>query len=312
MTSKIKIPIITGPTACGKTALSLELAKMYRIELISADAYQVYQHMDIGTAKPDASELSVVKHHLIDFLDPSVTYSAGDFFGHTQKLIAEILERGNLPIIIGGTGLYIDTLIKGIFNGPSRDDVLRGLLDKVIERKGVSWLYSYLKQIDPVYAEKISENDRQRIIRAIEVYKKIGMSFSEAHKQLMILPDYEYEVFILNRDRADLYSDINLRVVKMFEAGWLDEVSNLMKLGYSVDNPSFKAIGYREIAALIKDNGDNELLVSLIQKKTRNFAKRQLTWFRHMENVTTIQLDQSEKQILLTKFHNNYEAYRRK
>lgn len=305
----IQIPIITGPTACGKTSLSLALSQKFKIELISADAYQVYRKMNIGTAKPDSVELATVPHHLIDFLDPQKTYSAGDFFEQAESLISNILSRNHLPVIIGGTAMYVDMLVKGIFKGPSRDDLFRDKLELIIKRKGLKWLYRYLYAIDPVYAQKISENDQQRIIRAIEVYKKAGMPFSEAHQKLMVKPQYRYELFILEKERSVLYEDINQRVVSMFNNGWVEEVKVLMSQGIDMTSPSFKAIGYREIADYVSNTGDLDRLIQLIQKKTRNFAKRQLTWFRHMENARMISYVEDGYDEVIRIFEKKYNAY---
>jgi tRNA dimethylallyltransferase len=305
----MKIPIITGPTASGKTALAFKLSETYNIEFISADAYQVYKYMNIGTAKPTNEELSKVKHHLIDFLEPDNTYSAGDFFVNAQNIINQILDRGNLPLIIGGTGLYIETLSKGIFNGPSRDEKYRDILKSVIDKKGLNFLYEYLKKYDLEYADKISSNDSHRIIRAIEVYKKTGLTFSQAQKKLHTNPDFDYQIFVLTKPREVLYEDINARVLKMFEQGWIEEVKRLLKLGYSSNLPSFKAIGYREIVDYIIDKQDLEQTIKVIQKKTRNFAKRQLTWFRHMNDSVNINLEQNEEVAIFNYFKENYQFY---
>jgi tRNA dimethylallyltransferase len=305
----MKIPIITGPTASGKTALAFKLSETYNIEFISADAYQVYKYMNIGTAKPSINELNKVKHHLIDFLEPDNTYSAGDFVGQAETAITDILNRNNLPVIVGGTGLYVESLIKGIFNGPKRNENLRGNLKKIYNKKGLNFLYEYLEKIDFEYADKISNRDYQRIIRAIEVYKLTGLPFSKAQKQLHKHPKFEYELFVLNKDRNKLYKDIDMRVNNMFETGWIKEVEELLNKGFLPDFPSFKAIGYREIIDLINNKINKDECISVIQKKTRNFAKRQLTWFRHMDYAININLDSVTKEIIFTYFKENYQFY---
>ncbi len=306
----IKIPVITGPTASGKSSIAMELAETYNIELISADAYQIYKYMDIGTATPSNDDLKKVKHHLINELYPDEKYSAGIFFEKTQNLIKYILSRNKLPVIVGGTGMYIETLVKGIFDGPGADYLFRKKMKKVIEKKGIEFLFDYLKKIDFEYANKISKNDTQKIIRAIEVYKLSGMNLSESHKNLMKNPLFEYEIYVINKERQLLYNDINKRTLIMFEKGWINEVENLLKKGYSTNLSSFKAIGYKEIANYLLNNVNLDSTIKIIQKKTRNFAKRQLTWFRHMNNINLINIDKNEKKCIVNAFKSNYYQFK--
>ncbi|AEI14694.1 tRNA dimethylallyltransferase [Flexistipes sinusarabici DSM 4947] len=283
-----RIPIITGVTATGKTAFVSKLGERIPVEVINADAFQVYKYMDIGTAKPTKKELSEVKHHLIDILYPDEHYSAGIFFQKAQQLIAEIINRGKIPVIIGGTGLYVETLINGIFNGPGKNTELREDYQTEIKKSGISSLYKRLKKIDPDYAARISANDKNKIIRALEVYDLSGLNFTRSHELFHQPPKFKYDVFVFTTERNVLYERINNRVDKMFERGWVDEVQKLLDLGYSTDMQSFCAIGYRETARYLNGEITFDELLKTIKKRTRNFAKRQLTWFRHMRDLKYI------------------------
>ncbi|TYB33490.1 MAG: tRNA (adenosine(37)-N6)-dimethylallyltransferase MiaA [Flexistipes sinusarabici] len=284
------IPIITGVTATGKTAFVNKLSERVPVEVINADAFQVYKYMDIGTAKPSKKELSEVKHHLIDILYPDEHYSAGIFFQKAQQLIADILNREKIPVIIGGTGLYVETLTNGIFNGPAKDIKLREKYRKEIKKNGANNLYKRLEEIDPEYALRISANDKNRIIRALEVYDISGLNFTRSHELFHQPPKFKYDVFVFTTERSVLYERINARVEKMFERGWTGEVKKLLEKGYTTDMQSFSAIGYREAARYLDGEMSFEDLLKTIKKRTRNFAKRQLTWFRHMRDLKYIDI----------------------
>jgi tRNA dimethylallyltransferase len=284
----MKIPVITGPTAAGKTAIVLGFAEKYDIEIISADAYQVYKYMNIGTAKPDEEELAKVPHHMINVLTPDMTYSAGVFFEEAEKIIKDILARGKIPFVAGGTGMYVETLQKGIFAGPERDEKLRAEIVSMGDEKGYDYLYNLLCEQDPTFAAKIKSADKTRILRGLEINKLCGMNVEEAQKKYHQNPQFEYDIFVLNEDRQVIYDKINRRVDIMFEMGWVDEVRNLLDMGYDESMDSFKAIGYREITRSVKEGTDPLLNSDKIKKNTRNFAKRQLTWFRHMDGISYI------------------------
>ncbi|QAR32887.1 tRNA (adenosine(37)-N6)-dimethylallyltransferase MiaA [Geovibrio thiophilus] len=302
------VPIITGATGTGKTALAIELALRHNAEIISADAYQVYRGMDIGTAKPSKEELAVVRHHLIDVLDPDQTYSAGDFFEHAEKIAADIISRGKLPIIAGGTGLYAETLIKGIFNAPERDDNFRTALEEDGGKHGFALLHERLKSIDPEFAASIPPSDKARIIRGLEINRLCKMNVREAQKAFHVNPKHKYSVFLITDERERMYARINERVVRMYEAGWTGEVEDLLLKGYNENMQSFKAIGYRETAALVKGEADFESVVSAVQQKTRNFAKRQVTWFGHMDGLTELRAGDEENASRLSAFIRDYWA----
>lgn len=288
----MKIPIITGYTATGKTELSLRLAEKLDIEIISADAFQVYKFMDIGTGKPSKDELLKVKHHLIDFLYPDEIYSAGIFFEKAESTIEEIIKKNKIPLIVGGTGLYVEVLTKGLFKSPEINIEFRNQLLKDIERKGTEYFYNILMEKDPEYAPRITKGDRNKIVRAFEIMESTGTTVTEAHKIYHRHPKYSYEIFIIDKTRERLYDDINKRVVKMFEMGWIDEVKSLLDKGYSPVNHSFKAIGYSEIVSFLNGKiASKDKLIQQIQTKTRQFAKRQITWFKHMEGINKLSED---------------------
>lgn len=282
----MRIPVIAGPTASGKSGMAFNAALVSgNAEIISADAFQVYKFLDIGTAKPLPEERALVQHHLIDILNPNECYSAGMFAYEAEKIIEDILSRGKIPIVAGGTGLYIQSLTDGIFDCPAIDKKYRECL---LERKlaeGLGALYNELQEIDREYAAKISFNDPVRIIRALEVYYSLGITFTEAHKKYRKKPRYEYTIVIPETDRKILYDTINARTVNMWRSGWKDEVERLLNMGYSKEVPSFRAIGYGIIADCLDGKIDDERAVERISKETRNFAKRQLTWFRKREGV---------------------------
>lgn len=287
----MKIPIITGYTASGKTALSLSIANFLDIEIISADAFQVYRGMDIGTGKPDSVDLSRVKHHLIDILNPDEQYSAGDFFQMAEGLVDKIIKKDKIPLIVGGTGLYVETLVNGIFSGPQKNNEFRIEIEKEVKEKGIQYFYRLLLEKDPIYANKISCNDVNKIIRAFEIMYYTKMTVTDAHQTLHRAPKHKYILYLIDKDKEKLYKSINQRVEKMFESGWIDEVKYLLISGYNETMSSFKAIGYREIANFIKNGGNLNETISDIQKKTRNFAKRQITWFKHMKDLNKLTLE---------------------
>ena len=280
------IPIITGPTSSGKSGTAYNAAlKTGMVEIISADAFQVYTGLDIGTAKVSKQEMQQVKHHLINIMQPDKCYSAGMFMQQAEELIDDILKRGKVPIIAGGTGLYIKSLTDGIFDCPEIESRVREELQKKAEKDGLSVLYHNLIQVDKEYASKISSNDPARIIRALEIYYGLGISLTEAHKKYSREPKYKYTCAVLWQDRKALYERINERTVQMWQKGWKQEVQNLLNAGYTVECPSFRAIGYKLIADYIINGGSEEYVINQIAKETRHFAKRQFTWFKNKENI---------------------------
>lgn len=304
----MKIPIITGPTATGKSDFALEISNYLDVEIINADAFQVYKFMNIGTAKLGEDQLKRCKHHLIDIITPDIQYNVGEFFSHCEKLIGEIISKGRLPVIVGGTGLYVESLVKGLCQVSGRDENIFKKLYLECENLGLNVMYDRLSVIDSDYAKKISKNDKKRILRALEAYYVLGIPFSQMHKKYHKKLEYDFDVYVFNIDRNLLYEKINRRVDRMIEIGWIDEVRHLLELGYDENSPGFKAIGYRELAKLLKYGGDLEMTVLEIKKKTRNFAKRQLTWFRHMKNVKFLNFSNVDKKAFLNEFLNTYSS----
>lgn len=278
--------IIGGPTASGKSGAAVRLAeRLGNAEIISADAFQVYRGLDIGTAKAPPAEREKIPHHLIDILDPEEIYTAGLFARHTEKLVEDIRNRGNIPVIVGGTGLYIKSVTDGIFDCPEIEPGVRELLHGRMKSEGLSLLYGELKNLDPEYASRISPNDPVRIVRALEVCTGLGVPFTEAHRIYRKAPAHKYSVMVLSPDRGVLYGDINRRTEAMWHSGWPEETAALLEKGVPEDCPAFRAIGYGEAVSYVKNGGDQFEVIKEIAKQTRHFAKRQFTWFRGMRGV---------------------------
>jgi tRNA dimethylallyltransferase len=279
------ITLLFGATASGKTELSIKLAKDLNAEIISADSMQVYRYMDIGTAKPSKEERKIVPHHLIDIVDPDEEWTVSSFINCADKLIKDIKGRGKTPLIVGGTGLYLNAFINGYsFPIAAKDESIR----KKLSEKNLEELYSYLKKVDPRSAEKISSNDRKRMSRALEVYEQTGRPVSELQKRNK---RKDLKLICLNMDRDQLYKRINQRVDDMIKKGLADEVKDLLKKGYSKDLTSMQALGYKEMVGWLDGKMGFEETVALIKQKTRNFARRQLTWFRRFEGVERMKAD---------------------
>ncbi|APR00253.1 tRNA dimethylallyltransferase [Clostridium botulinum] len=280
----IDLLIIAGPTAVGKTDISIKLAEKLNGEIISADSMQIYKYMDIGSAKITKDEMKGIPHHLIDVVEPHEEFNVSSFKTLAEKSIKDIWSRGKLPIIAGGTGLYINSLIYNYdFTDADRDGKYREYLTKLSEDKGKEYVHSLLKDIDEKSYEKLYPNDLKRVVRALEVYKITGKSISEYtkenEKKLYDIP-YNVNYFVLNMNREVLYERINKRVDIMMGKGLIEEVKKLESMGYTPDMQSMKGIGYKEVLFYL--NGDISLdeAIYLIKKGSRNYAKRQLTWFR--------------------------------
>jgi tRNA dimethylallyltransferase len=282
-----KVIILLGPTGVGKTGVSILLAKELDTEIIGADAMQIYRHMDIGTAKPTPQERAEIKHHMIDIVDPWSSFSAGKYIATVTPIIERLRKKGKIPIIVGGTGLYIKAMTRGIFSGPSADWTLREKLLSMEEGEEGS-LYTYLKKLDPAAANKISQNDTRRTIRALEVYLKSNTSISEMQRELTRPLPYEFIKIGLTRDRKELYGLIENRVAMMIESGLIEEVKNILTM--DPDKTSMQAIGYKEIALYLKNEISLDEAIALIKRGTRRYAKRQFTWFRKEEDIHWIDL----------------------
>lgn len=286
-----KFIILSGPTAVGKTNISIKLAQKLKGEIISCDSMQIYKRMDIGSAKIKPDEMEGVPHHLIDFLEPTEPFTAASFKEKASKLIREINERGKLPIITGGTGLYIDSLINDYsFTSVFKDETYRNYLYKQAEEKGNEYIHSQLKEKDPVSFKNIHPNNIKRVIRALEVYKVSGKPFNyyingKQDKK------YEFLYFVLTMDRIKLYDRINKRVDAMIDEGLLDEVKSLKETGLTADMQSMKGIGYKELLYFLEGKFTLDEAIDKIKQGSRNYAKRQLTWFRRNDDVIWIDKD---------------------
>jgi tRNA dimethylallyltransferase len=292
---KPKVIVICGPTASGKTALSIELAKKINGEIISADSMQIYKDMDIGTAKPDKEEMQGIQHYLLDCVSPDTRYSVAEYKIDATKAIEEILQKGKTPIIVGGTGLYVDTLIYGIeYNDIQIDEQYRNELEKIAEEQGVEVLYKMATQIDEQAMKKISINDKKRIMRVLEIYKATGKTKTEQeYESRKKGVKYDYKVFALNMDREVLYNRINLRVDLMIENGLIEEVRNL-KEKYNKFPTAMQGLGYKEVVEYLENKTTKDEMIEKIKMETRRYAKRQLTWFR--KNKETIWLDATKER----------------
>ena len=278
---KNKLVIITGPTAIGKSKISVELSKRFNGEVISADSMQVYKGMDIGTGKIKPCEMQGVIHHLLDIADPDEYFTVFDFISKAKERIDKINEMNKIPFLVGGTGLYINGLINGHnFAGASKDDRIRAKLEKEAEEKGKEYLFELLKTVDPVSADKISPNDLKRVIRALEIYEVTGRPKS-SNITTDIESIYDYLMFVIvPTDRNNLYNEIDKRVDEMIGGGLVDEVKKL--ISYQKYN-SMQAIGYKEIISYLNGEITLEAAVELIKMNSRRYAKRQLTYFKHMK-----------------------------
>lgn len=285
MENKTKVIIIGGPTATGKTGLSIKLAKAANGEIISADSVQIYKRLDIGSAKPTKAEMDGVPHHMIDILEPSESFSVFDFVTRAKACIEDISSRGKLPIVVGGTGLYISSLCDNVsFTESETDHTLREELIKKAENIGAEALHKELYNIDPDSAEKIHPNNIKRVIRALEIYYQSGITMTEQNAQSKTIPSpYDYKMFALTSDRELIYDRINKRVDVMVKDGLFSEVSALLESGITRDMQSMQAIGYKEIVAHFYDGVSKEDAINEVKQSSRRYAKRQLTWFRRDE-----------------------------
>lgn len=292
--NKQKLIVLTGPTAVGKSKLSIELAGKIGGEIISADSMQVYKYMDIGTDKISKEKMGNIPHHLIDFLDPKEDFNVFTFQKLVKEAIADISSRGKIPILVGGTGFYIQAVLYDIdFTETDEDNTIRHELEERVQREGTSGIYEELKSVDPESALLIHENNSKRVIRALEYYKKTGRKISEHNKeQSENVSPYDFYYFVLTDDREVLYSRIEKRVDEMIENGLVDEVKELREMNIPKTATSMQSLGYREIFGYLDGEYDLERAIYLIKRNTRHFAKRQLTWFRREKDMRWI--DKSE------------------
>lgn len=284
------IPIICGPTASGKSKLAFDLCLQTNGELCSMDSMQIYRHMDIGTAKPTLEEQKTVPHHLIDLIEPYENYSAALYKDEAISCIGNVLKRGCLPVFCGGTGQYALALSIGIsYNPVTIDPLVTKEILLEAQRNGYESLYLELLAADPESAAKIHPNNRKRVIRALEIYRQTGKTMTYFNSQsLLDGPRYPFALFAIEWDRKTLYERMDLRVDRMMDEGLLKEVKSLLESGITEEHTSMQAIGYKELVEYLTGRESFESAVMKIKQKTRNYGKRQLTWFRNMGKVTWI------------------------
>jgi tRNA dimethylallyltransferase len=284
------IPILVGPTASGKTPVGLALARILHGEIISADSRQVYRFLDIGTAKPPASELRAIPHHFVDELHPDEKFNAGLFGTEGRERIDAIIARRRLPIVVGGSGLYVRSLIDGFFEGPGADKEFRASLESMVEQGRVEELIVRLRRVDPVSALSADPTKPRRIIRALEVYHQTGRSLSELHKEHPVDIRFTPRMFGLSWDRRALYERINGRCDEMIRAGLLEEVERLEQRGYTDTLNALNTVGYAEAFAYRRGETSHDEFVRLFKQNSRRYAKRQLTWFRRDGRIRWIEM----------------------
>ena len=283
---KRKAIVICGPTASGKTKLSVELAKKINGEIVSCDSMQIYKDMTIGTAKPTEEEMQGIKHYLIDCVSPEIRYSVADYKKDAISAIEEIILKGKVPIIVGGTGLYLESLIYNIeYNEIEVDLKYREELEKIEKEEGLETLYKKAESIDPEAIKKISHNDKKRIFRILEIYKSTGKTKTQLEiESRKNKPEYDFLLFCITMDREKLYERINLRVDLMIKAGLIEEVKNLCKK-YKELPTALQGLGYKEVVEYLDGKISKEEMIEKIKQETRRYAKRQLTWFRKYDNL---------------------------
>ena len=305
--TKKKLLVLGGPTAVGKTALSIELAKRLNGEIISADSMQIYEYMDIGSAKITKDEMENINHYMIDIVKPSDKFSVSDYKDLGKKCIEKILDEGKLPIITGGTGLYINALTCNMdFTDANTDYEYRKYLEQEAESKGNEYLHSLLKDIDKISYKEIHYNNRKRVIRALEVYKLTGKPFSSFNAgDDFYNSEYDVYYYVLTMDREKLYERINKRVDIMIEQGLEKECIKLKQMGYNSSMQSMQGIGYKEMFYYLEGKITKEEAIEMIKKGSRNYAKRQLTWFRRDPRVIFLDKDIMSEDEIINKIIND-------
>lgn len=300
---KQKILVLGGPTAVGKTELSIKLAEKLNGEIISADSMQIYKNMDIGSAKVTKEEMRDINHHMIDIVSPEEEFSVADFKNIGEKAIKEIIAKEKLPMIVGGTGLYINSLTCNVtFTESEKDDEYRTYLESLAEANGNNYVHEMLKEIDEISYRDIHPNNRKRVIRALEVFKISGKPFSSYNVgDDFYKTDYDVFYYVLTMDREKLYNRINKRVDIMIENGLIDECIELKKLGYTSSMQSMQGIGYKEILYYLDKKISLDEAVNLIKQGSRNYAKRQLTWFRRDPRCTFLDKNVLSDEEILSK-----------
>ena len=291
------IPLLCGPTAVGKTTVSIDVARHLNAEIISADARQAYRGMTIGTAKPSPDELAAVPHHFIDELNPEQPFSAGQFARAAENRIKDILSRDRVPLVVGGSTLYIEALVRGFSDIPDVESGVREELNERLSREGAPSLFAELESVDPASAATMDETKSQRIVRALEIYHGTGTPLSEFHAR-RTPPAFRYNGVVLTRPRTQLYTRIDTRVDQMIANGLVEEVRSLIEEGADPNWNALQTIGYREVVAYLDGSISHDEMVRLIKRDSRRYAKRQITWFKRYESFTAIPADSRIEDVL--------------
>ena len=290
---------VVGPTASGKTSLAIELAELLDTEIISADSMQVYKGMEIGTGAPTPDERARVKHHFVSFLDPGAPFSAGEFERLAREVVLDLNRRGKTAVVVGGSGLYVRALIDGLFDGPGANEVVRKRLHAEAETVGTPEMYTRLAAIDAAYAAQINATDLKRIVRALEVHELAGEPLSNLHAQHQAArPPFDAVQVLIDWPRAELYERINARVDHMIANGFIEEVRRLDEHGFAAHVMKLRSLGYREFLAHIHGQQTLEHATGRMKQLTRNFAKRQLTWFRADKRIRWIPTSNNEQSTI--------------
>ncbi|MEK7249593.1 MAG: tRNA (adenosine(37)-N6)-dimethylallyltransferase MiaA [Bacteroidota bacterium] len=284
--------VLVGPTGSGKTAIAIELAKVLSGEIISADSRQIYKHLDIGTAKPSKDQLSAIKHYFVDELLPDQEFNAGEFGEKGRNVIDDIFARHNTPIVVGGSGLYVQSLIDGFFEGPGADKEFREILERKVAAGELPLLIEELRRVDPISADRIDPTKPRRIIRALEVYHITGKPISQHHRESKIQINFTPIMFGLDWEREVLYDRINRRCEEMVGTGLIREVEHLEKLGYTSSLNALNTVGYAEASAYRRGEISYDEMMRLFKQNSRRYAKRQLTWFRKDAGIHWLKLSE--------------------
>ena len=291
-----KLIVIVGPTAVGKTEIGIKLAEKIGGEIVSADSRQVYRFMDIGTAKPTPDDCRRIPHYMIDVVNPDEDYTAADYERGAQDAIEEIFGNRKIPLLVGGSGLYIRAVIDGIFPGPGENPDVREKLEITAKKSGLAYLYRRLSEVDSTAASRIHPNDKRRIIRALEVYEKTGCPISTLQESAKTEgADYNSVMIGLNRQRSELYRRIDERVDSIFQCGFIEEVESLLKKGYEESLISMEALGYREVIRFLRGEINLDAAKIKIKRDIHHYARRQLTWFRKDRRITWFDLGREEE-----------------
>ncbi|MDD4583379.1 MAG: tRNA (adenosine(37)-N6)-dimethylallyltransferase MiaA [Eubacteriales bacterium] len=292
-----QIVVIVGPTAVGKTEYTLQIAKAMDGEIISADSMQIYKFMDIGSAKPTKEELEMVPHHLVDEVDPRNHWTVAEYQALAKSYINDVFSCGKLPIVSGGTGLYVNSLLYDMdFSVVPKQNNLRKQLEKEALIYGNQWVHNRLKKLDSATAQRIHPNNLKRVIRAIEVWETSGDRIPDFSQSFVKTKDYQWILIGLTREREQLYQRINKRVDKLLEAGLVEEVERLLAMGLTEENSGMQGIGYKEVIGFLEGKYDKEEAIRLIKRNTRHYAKRQMTWFRRYPGIKWFHLSEDTKQ----------------